>query len=110
LGRAGQSQQDDRQHHSERTKRADCSINPGPVALPGLRQKPANGIVQMQIAIADIPANGNCPARKLPTVALIYTPRKDFTGTDMVEFEIEVDNRVTLLSYRITVATQPEPL
>ena len=90
--------------------RADCSVNPGPVALPGLRQKPANGSVLMQIVIADVAASANCPARKIPTIAIAYVPRKDFTGVDALEIEIDVDNRTTVLSYRITVAAQAQPL
>jgi hypothetical protein len=92
--------------------RADCSVNPGPVALPSLRQKPANGTILMQIIVADVAANGNCPARKIPTIAIAYAPRKDFTGIDAIELEIDVDNRTTVLSYRIIVAAQAqaEPL
>jgi hypothetical protein len=55
--------------------------------------------------------------RKLPDAqgaddAIAYAPRKDFTGVDAVELEIDTDNRVTLLSYRITVSaqTQAQPL
>jgi hypothetical protein len=92
--------------------RPDCSINPGPVALPSLRQKPANGNILMQIVISDVAANGNCPARKMPTIAIAYAPRKDFTGVETVELEIDTDNRATLLSYRITVSAdaQAQPL
>jgi hypothetical protein len=90
--------------------RPDCSVNPGPVALPSVRQKPANGTILMQIVIADVAANGNCPARKVPAVAIAYAPRKDFTGIDTLEIEINVDNRATVLSYRITVAAQEQAL
>jgi len=92
--------------------RADCSVNPGPVTLPGVRQKPANGTMLMQIVVANVPANGTCPARKIPTIVVAYAPKKDFTGVDTVELEIDTDNRVTLLAYRITVAAdaQAQPL
>jgi hypothetical protein len=90
--------------------RSDCSVNPGPVALPSLRQKPANGNILMQIVVSDVAANGTCPARKMPTIAIVYAPRKDLTGVDAVELEIDTDNRATLLSYRITVSTQAQPL
>lgn len=90
--------------------RADCTVTPGPVALPNLKQRPVNGTVLMQIIIADVPANGNCPARKVPAIALTYTPKKDFTGADGVELEIDTDNRTTLLSYRIIVAADAQPL
>ena len=50
--------------------RPDCSGDPGPVALSSLRQKPANGNILMQIIISDVAANGTCPARKIPTIAI----------------------------------------
>lgn len=80
--------------------------------LPSLRQKPANGSILMQIVIANVAANGNCPARKIPTIVIAYAPRKDFTGVDTLEIEIDVDNRTAVLSYRITVAAraQAQPL
>jgi hypothetical protein len=92
--------------------RADCSVNPGPVALPSLRQKPVNGTILMQIIVADVAATTACPARKIPTIAIAYAPKKDFTGIDTLELEIDVDNRTTVLSYRITVVvqSQAEPL
>lgn len=80
------------------------------LVLPSLTQKPASGTLQMQIVIADFAAIGTCPARKIPSIALIHTPRKDFTGTDPVQIEIDSDNRTTLLSYRIGVVSQAEPL
>jgi hypothetical protein len=90
--------------------RPDCSANPGPTAVPVLREKPANGIIQMQIVATDVAASGNCPARKIPTAALIYTPKKDFIGTDSVQIEVETGNRTTTLSYRITVQATAERL
>lgn len=83
--------------------RPDCSSNPGPMAVPIIREKPTNGIVQMQIGVTNIQAAGNCPARKIPSVALIYTARKDFTGTDTLEVEVDQGNKATILSFRITV-------
>jgi hypothetical protein len=90
--------------------RPDCSANPGPIAVPVLREKPAHGIIQMQIVVTDIAASGNCPARKIPTTALVYTPNKDFMGTDTVQVEVETGNRTTTLSYRITVQAAAERL
>jgi hypothetical protein len=90
--------------------RPDCSANPGPTAVPVLREKPANGVIQMQIVATDVAASGNCPARKIPTTALIYTPKKDFIGTDSVQIEVETGNRTTTLSYRITVQATAERL
>jgi hypothetical protein len=90
--------------------RPDCSASPGPMAIPVVREKPANGIIQMLIVVTDVAAAGKCPARKIPSTALIYTPNKDFVGTDTVQIEVEAGNRTTLLSYRITVQPGAEPL
>ena len=90
--------------------RPDCSANPGPIAVPVIREKPANGFIQMLIVPTDVAASGKCPARKIPTTALIYTPKKDFVGTDSVQIEVESGNQTTLLSYRITVQAAAEPL
>lgn len=90
--------------------RPDCSVNPGPVALPGLRQPPSHGAIRMLVVVSNVPAAGNCPARKIPAIALIYTPNKGFSGVDAVQIEVDADNRTTLLSYRITVEPAAEPL
>jgi hypothetical protein len=90
--------------------RPDCSAVPGPIAIPVLREKPTNGTVQMQIVVTNVAATGNCPARRIPTTALIYTPKKDFIGTDSVQIEVEAGNRTTTLSYRITVEAMAERL
>jgi len=90
--------------------RPDCSASPGPIAVPVIREKPANGVIQMLVVPTDVAATGKCPARKIPTIALIYTPKKDFAGTDSLQIEVEAGNRTTSLSYRITVETKAEPL
>ena len=90
--------------------RTDCSSIPGPITVPVVRDKPTNGIVQMVIVVADVAASGKCAARKIPTTALIYTPNKDFVGTDSVQIEVENGNQTTALSYRITVQAKAEQL
>jgi len=90
--------------------RADCSANPGPIAIPIVREKPANGTMQMMILVTDVAASGKCPARKIPSTALIYTPNKNFVGTESVQIEVETGNQTTLLSYRIIVQAGAEPL
>jgi hypothetical protein len=90
--------------------RPDCSANPGPMALPVVREKPAHGIIQILIVVTDVAASGQCPARKIPSTALIYTPDKDFVGTDSVQIEVDTGNRTTLLGYRIIVQAGAEPL
>lgn len=83
--------------------RADCSINPGPVAVPIVSGPPRSGVVQMQVVVSNVPASGNCPARKLASIAIIYTPNKDFVGSDSVQLEVEAGNRKSALSYNISV-------
>lgn len=90
--------------------RPDCGSNPGPIAVPVIREKPTNGNIRMQVVATDIAASQNCPARKIPSIALIYTPAKDFVGTDSVQVEIEAGNRTTTLRYRVTVQATAERL
>jgi hypothetical protein len=88
----------------------DCSSNVAPIAVPVVREKPVNGIVQMTILAANVAASGNCPARKVPVITLIYTPKPDFVGGDAVTIDIENGNRTTSLSYSILVQTPGETL
>jgi hypothetical protein len=86
-----------------------CGTNPGPVPVPTLREKPANGVVGLQIVQADVAPTDACPARKMPAIALFYTPRKDFLGKDSVQVEFETgDKRVPSLSFLITVQAPAE--
>ena len=66
----------------------NCGTNPGPVPLPRLREKPSHGLVGLQILMADVAATDACPARKIPAIALFYTPSKDFVGSDTVQVEL----------------------
>jgi hypothetical protein len=90
--------------------RPDCSTNPGTVAVPIVRGAPANGVIQIQIIVSDVAASSKCPARKIPSTALIYTPNKDFSGSDTVQIDVEVGNQKNLLSYRITVQAAGQQL
>jgi len=90
--------------------RDDCSANPGPISVPIVRERPTNGVVQILIIATDIPASAKCPTRKIPSTALIYTPKKDFVGSDSTQIEVDFGNRSTTLSYRITVLNSAEPL
>jgi hypothetical protein len=87
-----------------------CSSSPGPVAVPLVKDKPANGTVQMMIVAVDMAASGNCQARKVPSITLLYVPKEGFTGTDAVGIEIEIGNRTTILSYHIAVGAAGESL
>jgi hypothetical protein len=66
---------------------SDCSSNPIPSPLPQLREKPSHGTILMQIGVANVPATDRCPARKIPVIALVYSPSADFVGTDSVQIE-----------------------
>ena len=82
----------------------NCGTNPGPVPLPRLREKPSHGLVGLQIVMADVAATDACPARKIPAIALFYTPSKDFVGSDTVQVEVEAgDARITDYSFMIMV-------
>lgn len=81
----------------------DCSSNMNPIAVPVICEKPTNGIIQMTILVGNLAASGNCPARKVPTITLIYTPKTDYAGRDAVTIDIENGNQTTTLSYAITI-------
>ncbi len=83
----------------------NCSTNPGPVPVPRLFERPSNGAVGLQIVMADVAATDACPARKVPSIALFYTPNKDFIGKDSVQVEFETgDKKIPSLSFLISVA------
>jgi hypothetical protein len=83
---------------------ANCSADPTPQPFPVLREKPLNGTVGMQITAIDIAASGDCPAKKVPSLALFYLPKPDFIGTDSLQMEVDTgNNKITMASYRITV-------
>jgi hypothetical protein len=90
--------------------RPDCSSNPGPFELPVLREKPANGVVQILTLVANVAATDKCPPRRIPSIALIYTAKKDFIGTDSAEVEVEEANKTTTFSFRIAVQPSAEQL
>ena len=83
---------------------SNCGTNPGPLPLPILREKPAHGTIGLQIVIGDVAATGACPARKMPAIAVFYTPTKDFVGKDSIQIEFEAaDQKIPGLSFVITV-------
>jgi len=83
---------------------AGCSTEPTPQPFPMLREKPLNGTVGMQITAIEIAASGDCPARKVPSLALFYLPKPDFVGTDSIQMEVDTGAiQTTIASYRITV-------
>ena len=82
----------------------NCGTSPGPVPLPRLREKPSHGLVGLQIVMADVAATDACPARKIPAIALFYTPSKDFVGNDSVQVEVEAgDAKITDFGFLIMV-------
>lgn len=82
---------------------ANCSSNPGPIPVPRIREKPAHGIVGLQVVVVDVPATDACPARKIPSIALFYAPSRDFVGKDSVSVEIESDGKLPSVSFSIDV-------
>ena len=83
---------------------ANCGSNPGPIPVPRLREKPAHGVVGLQIVAADVAATDACPARKIPSIAMFYTPSKNFVGKDSIQVEFETgDTKLPALSFLITV-------
>ena len=88
----------------------DCSSNMNPIAVPVVRQSPANGAIKMTVQVANVAAAGNCPARRVPVITLIYSPKPDFVGTDAATIEVDSDNQSTSLSYRISVIGPGESL
>jgi hypothetical protein len=89
---------------------SDCSSNAGPTPLPQLREKPSHGIILLQTEVANVPATDGCPARKIPAIALVYSPSAEFVGTDSVQIEFETGgNKVPGLSVRITVLEPEQP-
>ena len=87
----------------------NCGTNPGPIPLPKLREKPSHGAVGLQIMIGDVAATDACPARKIPAIAIFYTPSRDFVGKDSVQVEFETgDNKLPSLSFLITVQAASE--
>jgi hypothetical protein len=84
--------------------RPDCSNNPGPQPLPVLSEKPLHGMVGVQLGVSDVPAAGDCPARKIPSFGLFYAPPPDYVGSDSFQLEInEGNNKQAKVSYQITV-------
>ena len=83
--------------------RPDCSVNPGPVAVPVVSGAPTNGVVQMQVVVSDVAASAKCPARRIASIALIYSPNRDFSGSDIVQLDVEAGNQKSSLRYQITV-------
>jgi hypothetical protein len=80
---------------------ADCDL--GPIGLPVLTQPPANGNIQIRIALSNVPAMGTCAARQVPTIALLYVSKSGFVGTDAVSITIELGGRIVQNKYQITV-------
>jgi hypothetical protein len=82
---------------------SNCGSNPGAVPVPIIREKPSHGIVGLQIVVDDVPASDSCPARKIPAIALFYTPSADFAGNDSIQVEFETANKTSARSFLIKV-------
>ncbi len=75
----------------------------GAVPVPRIVETPKHGQARLAIVPVDIAAAGNCPARRINAIAIIYAPQKDFTGQDDVTIELIAGNRTVLAAYRLTV-------
>jgi hypothetical protein len=80
---------------------ASCDI--GPIGLPTVTEPPAHGSVQMRIALSNVPAMGTCPARQVPTIALLYVPESGFVGLDAVSIRIEMGDHSIENRYQIAI-------
>jgi hypothetical protein len=83
---------------------ASCSSSPGPIPLPQLKVKPSHGDVLLQTVMSDLAATDSCPARKIPTIVVLYVPKPDFVGMDTMQLEFEASGkRLPSFNFRITV-------
>lgn len=80
---------------------ADCG--PGPVPIPVPIEKPKHGLTQLIVSSADIGASETCPSRKVNAVTIIYSPEKQYVGTDSVSFELVRAAQRVLFGYTIIV-------
>src|SRR5262245_28779344 len=83
---------------------ASCSSGSGPIPVPQLSVKPSHGTVFLQSILSDLAATDSCPARKIPSILLLYVPNSDFIGVDSVQLSFEAGNKpLPTVSFRITV-------
>ena len=83
---------------------ASCSSGPGPIPRPQIKVKPTHGDLFLQTALTDLAATDSCPARKIPTIVLVYAPKPDFVGVDTVLVEFEAGGKkLPSVNLRITV-------
>jgi hypothetical protein len=78
-----------------------CSI--GPVPLPVVVEKPRHGSTYLTIVSTDIAANHSCSAHRGDVIAILYSPRKEFVGSDKVTFQLAAGNQTILVQYSITI-------
>jgi hypothetical protein len=80
-----------------------CAYKPT-VPLPQLKVKPSHGDISLQTVMSDLAATDSCPARKIPTIAVLYAPKPNFVGVDTVQIEFEASGkRLPSFNLRITV-------
>lgn len=84
---------------------ASCSSAPGPVPLPQLSVKPSHGVVLLQTITSDVAATDSCPARKIPTILVLYVPARDFVGEDSLAIDfVGGRNAPSTVNFRIIVS------
>jgi hypothetical protein len=82
--------------------RADCSL--GTVDIPIVREKPKHGAVTMAATMLDVPATGDCAARRAPVIVVVYAPAIGFVGADDIALDFS-DGAKPSLRYRVTVTS-----
>lgn len=76
----------------------------GPVPVPAVVEKPQHGLVQLAIVPTDIATRDRCAAHKADAITVIYSPAKEYVGTDNITIELVAGNQIVLVSYTVTVS------
>ena len=85
----------------------DCSQS-GDAGSIRVTSQPKNGTTVVNGARLKTPAGYRCPNVETQVQQLIYSPKKDFQGTDEVTFETkDADGNTTTQTVKITITSKP---
>lgn len=75
-------------------------------------QQPKNGSVEVKTGKRTFPKGGKgnmakCDGKTGVGTAVLYTPKKDFTGTDEIKYEVQTNAGKNVISVQIRVGTPP---
>lgn len=90
----------------ETALKKDCTIG----ELGGIRviNAPKNGEVIVKSGTLKTPASFRCPNKDTPVQQLIYSPKKNFTGTDEVSYETRTpEGQTQVFNVKINVSSKP---